>query len=107
MTITVGSLADGQLPNANGDLYTSTGVTTYVTTITLHNTDVATHTCTVRLLPSGGAARVIGAVDLAASYTHYLEGPVVLDSADKLQGDDGGGGGNVVDYSIYGGTLPD
>lgn len=107
MTITVGSLADGQLPNANGDLYTSTEVTTYVKTIALHNTDSSTHTCTIRLLPSGGVARVIGAVDLVASYTHYLNGPIVLETGDKLQGDDDGGGGNVIDYSIYGGTLPD
>jgi len=104
MAITAKQLADGQLPNANGDLYTSTGVTTYIKNITLHNTDASAHTCTLRMLPSAGVARVIISVDLGVGYTFYHPDPLVLDTGDKLQGDDGGAGGAVIDYSIYGAT---
>ena len=91
MTITAKQLADGQLPNAEGDLYTCpAGTTTYVKSITLHNTDAAAHTCTVLLLPSGGVARVIIDVALGAGYTTYVETPLVLDAGDKIRGDDGG-----------------
>jgi hypothetical protein len=104
MAITAKQLADGQLPNANGDLYMSTGVTTYVKNITLHNTDASAHVCTLKMLPSAGVARVIASVNLAAGYTFYHTDPLVLDSGDKLQGDDGGAAGNKIDYSIYGAT---
>ena len=104
MAITAKQLADGQLPNANGDLYTSTGLITYIKNITLHNTDSVARTCTLRMLPSGGAARIIARVELGIRYTLYLTEPMVLDSGDKLQGDDGGAGGDKIDYSIYGAT---
>jgi len=102
MAITAKQLADGQLPAAQGDLYTSTGVITYIVSIVLHNTNTTTENCTLWVLPSGGTARVIAYVELGADETFYFNERRTLDSGDKIQGD--ATNATQVDYSIDGAT---
>jgi hypothetical protein len=104
MTITAKELADGQLPNARGDLYTVPADTiAYIKSITLHNTDTSAHDVTITKEPTGaGTERVIIGATLDAGDTFYFDEPTVMDATDVLRGDDGGGGGNVVDYTVSG-----
>ena len=101
MSVTAKQLADGQLPNSDGALYTAPGsTTTYVTSMILHNTSAAAVTCTLRMKPSGGTARVIGYVSLGAHETYLHNERLVLDTGDAIRGV--AGTAAVIDYSIYG-----
>lgn len=73
---TLSQLADGQLADAEGDLYTSGGDQTVVTTITLTNTDTVARTVNLYLQPSGGTSRRLIPKDLslAAGYTLVCSG---------------------------------
>lgn len=106
MTITAKQLADGQLPNAAAALYTAPGATTvYIREIVLYNTDAAAVDCTLAFVEAvSGDTRVIAYVELGSKYTFHFNDPLVLDTGDAIEGDDGGGGGNLVDYTIYGAT---
>jgi len=108
MPIAGRQLASGQLPNASAALYTAPGATTtYVSSIILFNTDGANaHACTLQVNPAGAPpARIVCYVELGPNYTTHVTSSekIVLDTGDALEGDDGGAGGNVVDYTIYGG----
>jgi hypothetical protein len=101
--ITAKGLADGQLPSARGDLYTApAGTIAYIKSITLHNTDLSAHTCTITKEPTGGGTeRVIIDVELSAGDTFYFDESTILDATDVLRGDDGGTG-SVIDYTVSG-----
>jgi hypothetical protein len=60
----VKQLADGQLADTTGDLYTADSVDV-VTTVVLVNTDTVTRAINLFVLPSGGTARRVLAKDLA------------------------------------------
>lgn len=73
---TATQLADGQLSNAEADLYASGADATVVTSITVVNTDSVARTFTLFLKPSGGTSRAISPVslDLPAYYSFYTDG---------------------------------
>jgi len=68
-------LADGQLADAIGDLYTADS-TDVVSAITLVNTDSAARTVNLYITPSGGTARRIVPKDLSLGkgYSLYTDG---------------------------------
>jgi len=103
MTITTKELAAGQLPAARGDLYTVPGsTTTYIKSITLHNTHTSALTCTLAKEPAGGGTEyVIIYVELGADETFYFDEPTILDATDVLRGDAGGTAAKV-DYTVSG-----
>jgi len=72
---TVTQLADGQLADATGDLYTA-GEAIAVMAIVLVNTGAAARTCNLFLLPSGGTARRIIPKDcsLGIGYSLHTDG---------------------------------
>ena len=103
MAITAKQLADGQLPIATGDLYTSPALTTaYIKSIILVNTDIVARTINLYLLSVAGTARRIAPVNvnLAAGAMYQEDIPIVLDAGDKIQGD--ASVAAVVDYIICG-----
>ena len=69
------NLADGQLPDSKGDLYTANS-TDVITTIVLVNTGVAHNHINLYLLPSGGTARRLIAKDLQleSGYALHTDG---------------------------------
>ena len=64
-------LADGQLPAAEGDLFTA-GAAVAVASITLCNTDASARTVNLYLQPSGGTSRRIIAKDTSLGVGHSL-----------------------------------
>jgi len=97
----VEQLADGQLPDSTGDLYTATSKT-IINTMTFVNTDSSAITMNVYLTPSGGTARRISPKDmsLADGDMAILDDEITLDTGDKIQGD--ASTADVVDYTIGG-----
>ncbi len=85
---TATQLADGQLGNAEADLYASGANATVVTSITIVNTDSSARTFTLYLKPSGGTSRAISPVslDLGVGYSFYTDGQrmVVMDLAGQV-----------------------
>jgi len=71
----VSQIADGQLPSALGDLYTTTDATV-ISSIIIVNTDAVERTVNLYLLPSGGTARRLIPKDLSlgAGYSLHFNG---------------------------------
>ncbi len=69
-------LADGQLPDAIGDLYTSAEDGVALTAMTITNTDSSPRTINIYLTPSGGTARRLLPKDmtLGAGYSLIFDG---------------------------------
>lgn len=103
-TIQAKQLANGQLPNAAGTLYTvPASTTTYIKSITLHNTDTVTRTCTIWFKEAvSGNTRILIYIELETLYTHYRLVPTVLDAGDSIEGDDDSASSDKVDYTISG-----
>ncbi len=103
-TITIAQLANGQLANSIGDIYTSTSCTTIIKSITLVNTNTTTESVNLYVLKSGGTARRIipQACALVAGYQLEFDTPLTLGSGDKIQGDTTTA--SKVDYVISGVT---
>lgn len=76
---TVDSLADGQLDDSVGDLYTADSADV-IKSIILTNTDTSAHDINLYMLPSGGTARRILPVDMSLS-----EGYTVAILGDGIQ----------------------
>lgn len=90
MTITIKQLANGQLPNSTGDLYTVPAVTTaLIKSITLVNTNTTTEAVNLYVLKASGTARRIipKATSLAAGYLLVADDNYTLGAGDKIQGD--------------------
>lgn len=103
MAITAKQLADGQLADATGDLYTVPASTTaYIKSITLVNTGAGDNDVNLFLLPSGGTARRLISKDLCLATAESLvfDAPIVVDTGDKIQGD--ATSASEVDYTING-----
>jgi hypothetical protein len=101
-TTTPGSLADGQLANAQGDLYTVPGATAGVGVIVyLHNTNASAEGVYLFLQRSGGTSRQIMAFQIDAGGSAYAR-ITALSTGDKIRGyaDDA----SQVNYEIVGGT---
>lgn len=85
---TATQLADGQLSNAEADLYASGANATVVTSITIVNTDSAARTFTLYLKPSAGTSRAISPVslDLGIGHSFYTDGQrmVVVDTTGQI-----------------------
>lgn len=89
MTYATSQLANGQLANSIGDLYTSTSCTTIVKSIRLSNTNTTWENVILYVLKSGGTAREIYRGFFGPNYyDEAIKGPGVLTlgSGDKLQG---------------------
>jgi hypothetical protein len=102
MAFASSQLANGQLANSIGDIYTSSSATTIVKSITLVNTNTITETVNLYVLKSGGTARRIIPKNTLLGVGHSLEydNVITLGSGDKLQGDTTTG--SKVDYVISG-----
>jgi hypothetical protein len=104
MTYATSQLANGQLANSIGDIYTSTSCTTIVKSITLVNTNTTHEHVNLYVLKSGGTARRIipQNMTLNQNYSLVLDTVITLGSGDKLQGDTTTA--SKVDYVISGAT---
>ena len=103
MTITIKSLADGQLANTKGTLYTVPASTeTIIKRITLVNTDSSARAVNLYFKASGGTSRRITPKDysLAVGALLVMEDEVTLEAADIIEGD--AAAATVVDYVISG-----
>jgi len=113
---TVGILTVGTTQTAGGVGIAST---TYLRSIIMHNTGLATATSSVYVYPSsetvsgvGKTAYRLGRVDLASNETYFFEMnyPIVLVDQEKLvvevtaPGSGGTGIGSIVNYQIIGDT---
>ena len=67
-----GQLADGQLADSIGDLYTSTADGTLLFAITLVNTHTAAESINLYLTPSGGNARRLIPKDMSLNAGHMM-----------------------------------
>lgn len=103
-TLTISSLANGQLAATIGDLYTSTSCTTIVKSITLVNTNTTTESVELYVLKAGGTARRIipQATQLKAGYQLEFDSIITLGSGDTIRGHTTTA--NKVDYIISGVT---
>jgi len=81
-------LSDGQLGNAEADVYLSGANSIVVASITVTNTDSAARTFTLYLKPSAGTSRAISPVslDLGVGHTFYTDGQrmVVMDKTGQI-----------------------
>lgn len=100
MAIAGVALADGQLANTKGTLYTAAAVT-YIKSISCHSTSATTQTVIV-YVNRGGTSRVIARAALDQYDTLYIELPIVLESGDLIEGVTTTA--SVVDYQITGGV---
>ena len=103
MTIIPKSLADGQLPVAEGSLYVVPAVTqSIIKTVTLVNTDSVARTLNIYIKPSGGTSRRIVPKDLSlsAGYMAVLDDELTLEAGDDIRGD--ASAADVVDYVVNG-----
>ena len=98
-------LADGQLPDTTGDLYTAPADTqVFVSAIVLVNTHTSSINVNLFILPSGGNARRLIPPDMPfpSKYTLVYDDGITLDAGDKIRGD--ASVADKVDYTISGVT---
>ena len=103
MGIGIKSLADGQLANTKGTLYTVAGSTeTIVKTITYVNTDSSARTVNLYVKRSGSTSRRIIPKDmtLGIGYMAVYDSEITLEAGDIIEGD--ASAATVVDYTING-----
>ena len=85
----IAQLADGQLANSIGDLYTSGADETVVASITLVNTNTSAEAVNLYLLPSGGTARRLIPKDmtLGIDYMMSFDGKrlIVMDDSGRIR----------------------
>jgi len=85
----VRQLADGQLPNSIGDLYTASSGGIGVASITLVNTNTTAENVNLYLLPSGGTARRLIPKDmsLGVNYMMSFDGKrlTVMDDSGRIR----------------------
>lgn len=102
MTISIKALADGQLPNTKGTLYTTPASTqAIVISITLVNTDSSARTVNLYVKPGATSRRIIP-VDMSLGIGAQSEytGRITLEAADLIEGD--ASVASKVDYVING-----
>lgn len=107
MAIVGQTLADGQLPNTKGTLYTvPVGKVAHITIVSLVNADTASHTVNLYVKRSGGTSRrIIGkAVNLPVGADYQFPDNakgLKLSAGDLIEGD--ADAASKVDYLISGG----
>jgi hypothetical protein len=85
-TFTGKSLADGQLPNSKGTLYTVPGSTVaYVKQINVFNTNTTAETVTIYIKP-GATSRSVRQMVLQPNETGTVDGPFILPAAALIEG---------------------
>jgi len=102
-TMSVKSLADGQLAAAKATLYTVPALTTtIIKTISYVNTDIAARTVNLYIKPSGGTSRRIipNNMTLGIGYMMVYDDEITLEAADEIEGD--ADAATVVDFTING-----
>jgi hypothetical protein len=110
MAIVGSSLADGQLPNAKGTLYTvPTSKAAHAPHLILVNTDSSARTINLYVKRAGSSSRHVEQVDLsiAAGARHMVDfgaKGLTLSEDDEIEGD--ASAAAVVDYLICGGLEP-
>ena len=103
VTFTIKQLANGQLPNSIGDLYTTPAVTqTIVKNIILVNTGGTAEIVNLYMLKASGTARRLIPKDcsLGAGFQLTMDDEVTLGAGDKIQGDTTTA--TTVDFTISG-----
>lgn len=102
MAFTTKALANGQLANTKGTLYTTPGATqTIVKTITLVNTGASTRTINIYLNTSGTSRRIIPKdTSLLTGEAFYIDLNLTLEAADLIEGD--ASAATEIDYTISG-----
>jgi len=101
--IAIKSLADGQLANSKGTIYTTPAATqTIIKRITLVNKNSTTEAVNLYFKASGGSSRNIIPVDTQLKTKHLLvmDDEVTLEAADIIEGDTDTA--SQVDYVISG-----
>ena len=90
MTVAIKSLADGQLPNSKGTLYTVPAATqTIINRITLVNTNSSGETVNLYFKASGGTSRRIIPKNytLAVDALFIMDDAITMEAADVIEGD--------------------
>ena len=90
MTVSIKSLADGQLANSKGTIYTTPASTeTIIKSIILVNTNTSSETVNLYFKASGGTSRrlIPKNTSLPASNSLIMDDLVTLEAADILEGD--------------------
>ena len=102
-TMSVKSLADGQLAAAKATLYTVPALTTaIIKTISYVNTDIAARTVNLYIKTSVGTSRRIipNNMTLGVGYMMVYDDEITLEAADEIEGD--ADAATVVDFTING-----
>lgn len=102
-TMSIKLLADGQLPNAKGTLYTVPGsTTTIIKTITYVNTDSSARAVNLYVKDSARASRRIIPMNmtLGIGYLMAYDNELTLEAGDLIEGD--ADVEDVVDYTVNG-----
>ena len=104
MTIIGKQLADGQLANAEADLYVCpAGTRVFIKSIICTNVHAAnSNTIRLYLKPSAGTSRRLCNIPLAYDEQLFFNEPIVLDAADAIRGY--ATNATEVDYVIDGAT---
>lgn len=89
MTVTIKNLADGQLANSKGTIYTATSVKAVALNIILVNTNTTSETVNLYFKKSGGTSRRLIPKDtaLAASNSLVMDDVVTMAASAVLEGD--------------------
>ena len=89
MTVTILNLADGQLANSKGTIYTATGVKAVVLNIILVNTNTTTETVNLYFKKSSGTSRRLIPKDtsLVASNSLVMDDVVTIAASGVIEGD--------------------
>jgi hypothetical protein len=100
-TFTAKSLADGQVPNTKGTIYTVGGSTVgYVKLINLFNTNAAQQTINLYVKRNGSVSRQLRQFVLAQYESGYYDLPMTLSDGDIIEADSTNA--SAVDYLITG-----
>jgi len=100
--ITVKNLANGQLANSKGDIYTVPAATqAVIKSITLFNTNTSAETIALHILKASGTSRQIIGGSLALSGGYCIDDTeYTLGAGDKIQGNTTTA--SKVDYTVNG-----
>ncbi len=101
MALTIQALANGQLPNAKGTLYTCPAATsTIVKSIILVNQDSSTHTVNLYFKRTTSRRVIPKDAILLTGYNGTLDDVLTLEAGDLIEGD--ADTASQVDYTISG-----
>ena len=108
MTYTGASLADGEIPSAKGTIYTSTGVVSLCSKLTLKNKHAVTQTIKIyAMCPAlSGVSVEIGpdiVLETGEAYSMFTKGEThIMSASDEIEAETTTA--NAVDFHLSGGT---